>query len=89
MSKSSAQDAKTVATVNAITRGKATPNIWTVMQKWILALPSSTEAEVARNTTLQKELERTVKDLGDRPGLGKDGVWSYRTVNVVKLTDKA
>lgn len=76
-----------MATVNAITHGKSIPNIWTVMQKWILALPSSTEAEVARNTSLQKELEKTVKDLGDRPGLGKDGVWSHRTVDVV-TTDR-
>lgn len=78
-SKSSVQDSKTLAAVNAITPGKATPNIWTVMQKWILALPNSTEAEAERNIALQKGLERTVKDLGDRPGLGTDGVRSHRT----------
>lgn len=87
--KSSVQDPKTLAAVNAITPGKATPNIWTVMQKWIFALPSSTEAEATRNISLQKELERTAKDLADRPGLGKDGVWSHSTVKVEQLTDEA
>ena len=60
--------------INAITPGKAKPNIWTVMQKWIFALPKGTVAEQERQATLQKELERTVKELGDLPGLGQDGV---------------
>ena len=50
------------------------------MQKWIFALPNATEAEVARTINLQEELQRTVKALGDRPGLGKDGVWNYTRV---------
>ncbi len=82
-SKSSAQDPATLEAINAIAPGKATPNLWTVMQKWIFALPTATEAEIARKDTLQKELERTVKDLGDIPGLGKDGVWSNRIARVV------
>ncbi|KAI9873205.1 MAG: hypothetical protein M1830_000710 [Pleopsidium flavum] len=73
-SKTSAQNPATLEAVNAITPGKATPNMWTVMQKWIFALPIATEAEIRRKDTLQKELERTVKDLGDTPGLGKDGL---------------
>ena len=60
--------------INAITPGKATPNVWTVMQKWIYALPKGTVAEQKRQAMLQKELERTVKELGDTPGLGQDGV---------------
>ena len=60
--------------INAITPGKVTPNVWTVMQKWIFALPSTTERERSRNATLQKELERTVVEFGDLPGLGEDGL---------------
>jgi hypothetical protein len=69
--------AKTIpslAAINAITPGKSTPNLWTVMQKWIFALPITNEAEKKRKDVLQKELERTVSELGDTPGLGKDGV---------------
>ena len=62
------------AEVNAITPDKPTPNIWTVIQKWIYALPTGTEAETKRKSTLQKELERTVADLGNVPGLGENGV---------------
>lgn len=60
--------------INAITPGKPTPNIWTVMQKWILALPVDHAAEQQRQQRLQKELERTVKELADRPGLGNHAV---------------
>ena len=60
--------------VSAITPSKPIPNVWTVMQKWILALPTTNETEAERQKILQKELERTVADLGDKPGLGGDGV---------------
>ena len=60
--------------INAITPNKPTPNIWTVIQKWIFALPVRTEVEVERKARLQQELERTVAELGSNPGLGKDGV---------------
>ena len=60
--------------INAITPNKPTPNIWTVIQKWIFALPVRTEVEVERKSRLQQELERTVAELGNNPGLGKDGV---------------
>lgn len=63
--------------INSITPNKAAPNVWTVMQKWIFALPTTTEAEIQRNNTLQKELERTVADLADVPSLGSDGVCIY------------
>ncbi|MCJ1270634.1 hypothetical protein MMC22_010531 [Lobaria immixta] len=62
------------AAINGITPGRGTPNLWTVMQKWILALPATTDAEMTRRNVLQKELQRTVAELGNTPGLGKDGL---------------
>lgn len=44
------------------------------MQKWVFALPTSTEAELKRKEILQKELERTVSELGSTPGLGNHPV---------------
>ena len=63
-----------VEKINAITPGKVTPNVWTIMQKWIFALPGNTERERVRNSTLQKELERTVAEFADLPGPGEDGL---------------
>lgn len=63
-----------IRAINAITPGKPIPNLWTVMQKWIHALPTVTEAEEERKSVLQKELVRTVAELGDTLGLGNDGV---------------
>ncbi|KAL8839425.1 MAG: hypothetical protein Q9170_001765 [Blastenia crenularia] len=60
--------------INSITPSKAAPNVWTVIQKWIFALPTSSETEKQRKGILQAELERTVADLGDIPSLGKDGL---------------
>ncbi|KAL8695825.1 MAG: hypothetical protein Q9224_003131 [Gallowayella concinna] len=60
--------------INGITPGKATPNVWTVMQKWIFALPAASETDRQRNDKLQQELERTVNDLADIPSLGTDGL---------------
>ncbi|KAI9800766.1 MAG: hypothetical protein M1833_003183 [Piccolia ochrophora] len=60
--------------IRGITPQKPNPNIWTVTQKWILALPNKTEAEKTRQATLQKELERLVTELGDIPGLGEQGL---------------
>ncbi|KAF2463127.1 kinase-like protein [Lindgomyces ingoldianus] len=53
-----------------LTPGKPIPNVWTVMQKWVLALPTSTTAEKSRRDQLQRELEWLVKLLGDMPGVG-------------------
>jgi ethanolamine kinase len=50
------------------------PNLWTVLQKWILALPTKTEEQRSRRRALQKELERVVGELDDGRGLGDDGV---------------
>ncbi len=35
----------TAEEINGITPSKAVPNIWTVIQKWIFALPIATEVE--------------------------------------------
>lgn len=56
--------------ISQLTPGKPIPNIWTVMQKWILALPISTTTQVERRKELQRELEWLVKQLGDCPGIG-------------------
>ncbi|CAM1507301.1 Fc.00g069420.m01.CDS01 [Cosmosporella sp. VM-42] len=53
---------------------KASPNLWTVLQKWILAMPTETEAQLERQSLLQQELEVMIKQLSQRPGLGRDGL---------------
>ncbi|KAL4866457.1 hypothetical protein BDV12DRAFT_172820 [Aspergillus spectabilis] len=50
------------------------PNIWSVLQKWILALPTSTEAQRQRRRSLQTELERVVREFDNDNGLGEDGL---------------
>ncbi len=65
--------------IKSTTPGKVAPNLWTVLQKWILALPRETEAQMKRNDLLQVELERIVTEFGNLPGLGKDGVCSDST----------
>ncbi|KAL8924071.1 MAG: hypothetical protein Q9208_004208 [Pyrenodesmia sp. 3 TL-2023] len=64
----------TAEDINRITPSKATPNVWTVIQKWIFALPVASEAEKKRKDDLQQELKRTVAELADMPSLGKDGL---------------
>ncbi len=54
--------------------GKPEPNVWSVMQKWILALPADTVAQRERRAVLQKELDGLIGDLSQRPGLGTDGL---------------
>ncbi|KAL0936615.1 choline ethanolamine [Colletotrichum truncatum] len=54
--------------------GKPTPNVWTVMQKWILALPTETLEQRERQDKLQQELENLVEEFSQRPGLGVDGL---------------
>lgn len=62
--------------------GKASrplPNLWTVMQQWIDALPSTTDAERQRNHLLNDELDWLSHKLGDTPGLikGRDYVFGH------------
>ena len=60
--------------IDNVAPGKPAPNVWTVMQKWIYALPVNTETEKARQASLQKELTRLVAEFSNRSGLGKNSV---------------
>lgn len=62
------------AVANHLLPGKPVPNLWTTMQKWILALPSDTQLQRERRQKLQQELQLMIERLGRRPGLGRDGV---------------
>lgn len=54
--------------------GKPFPNVWTTMQKWMLALPTDTDAQRERRLGLQRELDAMIRKLSQRPGLGRNGV---------------
>jgi len=69
-------DAEFQQALDHVAPGKPSPNIWTVMQKWIFALPTDTEEQRARQAQLQKELTVLVAELSQRPGLGQNGVRS-------------
>jgi ethanolamine kinase len=71
---SNRKDPALQAAIDNVAPGKAAPNVWTVMQKWIYALPVGSDSELARQATLQKELTRLVAEFSNRPGLGKDSV---------------
>lgn len=60
--------------IDAACPRKQAPNVWTVMQKWILALPTETPTHKERQASLQGELRKLVAELSQRPGLGQDGV---------------
>ncbi|KAK0737665.1 kinase-like domain-containing protein [Apiosordaria backusii] len=60
--------------IDNVAPGKPPPNVWTVMQKWIFALPTETEAQRARQAELQEELTSLVSQLSQRPGLGVNGL---------------
>ena len=57
------------ANINKLLPGKPAPNVWTVMQKWIAALPAHTKVEQDRNASLQTELEDCTRKLGHTNGL--------------------
>ena len=68
-----------------------TPNLWGIIQKWILALPTDTEAKLKRRDQLQRELEWIVKELGDTPGI-RDSPYVFShcdllSGNVIVITD--
>ena len=54
--------------------GKLPPNLWTTMQKWLLALPSETAPQRERQHLLQEEFEELVKQYSSRDGYGRNGV---------------
>lgn len=62
------------STITPIQPRQAGPNLWTVLQKWILALPVQTEEQRSRQKLLQTELERTLSELDDGSGIGENGV---------------
>ena len=49
------------------------PNIWTIMRRWINALPQGTTKEQTRKAFLEKELDRSFKDLDNEDGIGDHG----------------
>ena len=63
--------------LDSVAPGKPPPNVWTVMQKWIFALPDATPEQRERQEQLQRELERLVDELSQRPGLGRNGVCTF------------
>ncbi|KAK5655037.1 hypothetical protein OQA88_6796 [Cercophora sp. LCS_1] len=67
-------DAEFQQALDQVAPGKPPPNVWTVMQKWIFALPTDTEEQRARQAELQTELKRLVSELSQRPGLGQNGL---------------
>ncbi|KAK1757617.1 ethanolamine kinase 1 [Echria macrotheca] len=67
-------DAEFQKALDHVAPGKPSPNVWTVMQKWIFALPTDTEEQRVRQATLQKELGLLVDEFSQRPGLGKNGL---------------
>ena len=70
----SAKSQPSFEAINAITPGLPAPNVWTVMQKWVFALPVISDREKSRKEILQNELKRTASELGGTPGLGGNGV---------------
>jgi ethanolamine kinase len=67
------------AAIDGVAKGKPSPNVWSVMQKWLLALPSETAEQKERQVGLQQELTSLVEQLSNRPGLGKNGVCTARS----------
>ncbi|KAK3937127.1 ethanolamine kinase 1 [Diplogelasinospora grovesii] len=47
--------------------GLPSPNVFTVMQKWIYALPTETEEQIRRQLELQAEQTRIVSEFSERP----------------------
>lgn len=60
--------------IKVLAAEQAPPTLWTVLHKWICALPTQTELEKHRKIELGRELQRTIGEIGHRPGLGRDGV---------------
>lgn len=71
---SSRKDPAIQNAIDNVAPGKPAPNCWTVMQKWIYALPTGSDEQRSRQASLQKELTRMVAEFSSRPGLGENGV---------------
>ncbi|KAF9889749.1 hypothetical protein FE257_007055 [Aspergillus nanangensis] len=72
--RSADQQSPQKAELPAIQLRQPGPNLWTVMQKWILALPTASEEQRSRQLRLQKEMARVVSELDDGKGLGENGL---------------
>ncbi|KAF4637450.1 hypothetical protein G7Y89_g656 [Cudoniella acicularis] len=70
----SKKDPALQSAIDSVAPGKPAPNVWTVMQKWIYALPIKSKAQRDRQANLQRELTRLVVEFSNRPGLGKDSL---------------
>ncbi len=57
-----------------ITGRSQSANIWSVIRKWISALPTRNETEEAQKAVLQKEVEKSYGELNHDRGLGHHGV---------------
>lgn len=77
----SKKDPAVQASIDNVAPGKPAPNVWTVMQKWIYALPIESNAEKLRQASLQKELIRLVAEFSNRPGLGKNSVGHHLNIS--------
>lgn len=55
-------------------QSKPRPNVWTVIQKWINALPTRTAAEQTRASQLQRELDRSSQELDVKDSTGGHGM---------------
>ncbi|KAJ5243103.1 uncharacterized protein N7469_001430 [Penicillium citrinum] len=71
---SEAESAKEEEGFDVIQPRRAGPSMWAVLQKWILALPTSTPEQRSRRLTLQKELQWVLAQLDDGKGIGEDGL---------------
>lgn len=58
---------------NEIKSRRPVPNVWSVMQNWVNALPHDTEKEKARRNMLQQEVERSFRELDEPDGIGEHG----------------
>ncbi|KAJ9607702.1 hypothetical protein H2200_007780 [Cladophialophora chaetospira] len=62
-----------MASGSALASRNPVPNIWTVIQKWVNALPCESAKQEARKQLLQKELDRSFEDLDNDRGPGVSG----------------
>jgi len=76
----SRKDPALQAAIDNVAPGKPAPNVWTVMQKWIYALPVGSDAQKKRQANLQKELTRLVAEFSNRPGLGENSVSTFHSL---------
>ena len=81
------KDPQSSRKISSGTPTKSVPTLWTVLQKWIFALPTSTEPEKTRRDMLQDELKRIVIEFGNIPGLGDDGVWTTSCMHPRAITN--